>query len=104
MTVSRVRIPLSPFALLAQLDRVFGYGPKGRGFESLTARKTMTIMSWSFFIAFLGSLSVPYKVRLIGDVLEIVVVRLILFTQKCHTSCVAFFNNFLYDECFLRER
>ena len=46
----------------------------------------------------------PYKVRLIGDVLEIVVVRRILLTQKRHTSCVAFFNNFLYDECFLRER
>ena len=27
------------FALLAQLDRVFGYEPKGRGFESLTARQ-----------------------------------------------------------------
>ena len=26
-------------ALLAQLDRVFGYEPKGRGFESLTARQ-----------------------------------------------------------------
>ena len=26
------------FALLAQLDRVFGYEPKGRGFESLIAR------------------------------------------------------------------
>ena len=26
------------FALLAQLDRVFGYEPKGQGFESLTAR------------------------------------------------------------------
>ena len=25
-------------ALLAQLDRVFGYEPKGQGFESLTAR------------------------------------------------------------------
>ena len=25
------------FALVAQLDRVFGYEPKGRGFESLTA-------------------------------------------------------------------
>ena len=24
------------FAALAQLDRVFGYEPKGRGFESLT--------------------------------------------------------------------
>ena len=27
------------FALLAQLDRVFGYEPKGQGFESLTARQ-----------------------------------------------------------------
>ncbi len=26
-------------ALLAQLDRAFGYGPKGRGFESYTARQ-----------------------------------------------------------------
>ena len=25
-------------ALLAQLDRVSGYGPEGQGFESLTAR------------------------------------------------------------------
>lgn len=27
------------FALLAQLDRVTGYEPVGRGFESLTARQ-----------------------------------------------------------------
>ena len=27
-------------ALLAQLDRVFGYEPKGQGFESLAARQT----------------------------------------------------------------
>ena len=27
------------YALLAQLDRVFGYEPKGQGFESLTARQ-----------------------------------------------------------------
>ena len=28
----------SEYALLAQLDRVFGYEPKGQGFESLAAR------------------------------------------------------------------
>ena len=27
------------FALVAQLDRVFGYEPKGRGFESLQAHQ-----------------------------------------------------------------
>ena len=27
------------YALVAQLDRVFGYEPKGRGFESLPARQ-----------------------------------------------------------------
>ncbi len=27
-------------ALLAQLDRVFGYEPKGQGFESLAARQS----------------------------------------------------------------
>ena len=27
------------FAALAQLDRVFGYEPKGQGFESLAARQ-----------------------------------------------------------------
>ena len=30
---------LTAFALLAQLDRVFGYEPKGQGFESLAARQ-----------------------------------------------------------------
>ncbi len=28
----------SGFVRLAQLDRAFGYGPKGRGFESSNAR------------------------------------------------------------------
>ena len=42
--VSLVQFPLEPLfsaylwlALVAQLDRVFGYEPKGRGFESLRA-------------------------------------------------------------------
>ena len=30
---------INRFALLAQLDRVFGYEPKGQGFESLAARQ-----------------------------------------------------------------
>ncbi len=30
---------LDEYALLAQLDRAFGYGPKGQEFESLTARQ-----------------------------------------------------------------
>ncbi len=30
---------LNEYALLAQLDRAFGYGPKGQEFESLTARQ-----------------------------------------------------------------
>ncbi len=29
---------LNTYAPVAQLDRVFGYEPKGRGFESLQAR------------------------------------------------------------------
>ncbi len=33
------------YALLAQLDRVFGYEPKGQGFESLAARQLRTITS-----------------------------------------------------------
>ena len=28
---------------LAQLDRAFGYGPKGRGFESLKARQQKAV-------------------------------------------------------------
>ena len=40
---------------LAQLDRAFGYGPKGRGFESSNARKTLKkgriyIVDTSFFV------------------------------------------------------
>jgi hypothetical protein len=30
-------------ALLAQLDRVFGYEPKGQGFESLAARQVKSL-------------------------------------------------------------
>ena len=30
-------------ALLAQLDRVFGYEPKGQGFESLAARQEKSL-------------------------------------------------------------
>ena len=30
------------FVGIAQLDRAFGYGPKGRGFESSNARKSLT--------------------------------------------------------------
>ena len=38
---SRVRIPLSPpqYAPVAQLDRVLGYEPRGRRFESFRARQ-----------------------------------------------------------------
>ncbi len=45
---------LSEYALLAQLDRVFGYEPKGQGFESLAARhkKTVEIIRVSAVFAF----------------------------------------------------
>ena len=36
--LSNNNVAITLFALLAQLDRVFGYEPKGQGFESLTAR------------------------------------------------------------------
>ena len=39
--------------LVAQLDRVFGYEPKGQGFESLQARhkeKTSTSVDVFFFV------------------------------------------------------
>ena len=45
-------------ALLAQPDRVFGYEPKGQGFESLAARqvqsleipKNLGVLRFSFFV------------------------------------------------------
>ena len=37
------------YALVAQLDRAFGYEPKGRGFESLQAR-IKELSKESFFI------------------------------------------------------
>ncbi len=49
----------SEYALLAQLDRVFGYEPKGQGFESLAARHTETpciSRSFGFFMSFTKSL------------------------------------------------
>ena len=40
-------------AALAQLDRVFGYEPKGQGFESLTPRqkKQIPLVVSAFFVA-----------------------------------------------------
>ena len=32
------RVAAAMYVRLAQLDRAFGYGPKGRGFESSSAR------------------------------------------------------------------
>ncbi len=39
MIIAVVEITYAP---LAQLDRAFGYEPKGRGFESLKARQSRT--------------------------------------------------------------
>ena len=44
---------LNPIALLAQLDRVSGYGPEGQGFESLTARHRKTRLYESTTLFFL---------------------------------------------------
>ena len=44
---------LNPIALLAQLDRVSGYGPEGQGFESLTARHKKTRLHESVTLFFL---------------------------------------------------
>ena len=42
---------LIAYALVAQPDRVFGYEPKGRGFESLPARQTRkTPIGGVFFV------------------------------------------------------
>ena len=37
--MKRIALSVNMCASLAQLDRVFGYEPKGRGFESLTTRQ-----------------------------------------------------------------
>ena len=39
------RTDKTEYALLAQLDRVFGYEPKGQGFESLAARHEKEVIS-----------------------------------------------------------
>ena len=38
------------YAPLAQLDRAFGYGPKGRGFEFFTARQYLSMFRQVFFV------------------------------------------------------
>ena len=42
------------YVALAQLDRVFGYEPKGRGFESLMPRKKAEHLVCSAFFVFVG--------------------------------------------------
>lgn len=51
-------------APVAQLDRVFGYEPKGRGFESLLAyqEKHPKRMLFLFFCNFLGGFDLPQTV------------------------------------------
>ena len=39
------------YALVAQLDRAFGYEPKGRGFESLQAQFNLKLSRESFFVS-----------------------------------------------------
>ena len=51
MRVETTHVPL------AQLDRAFGYGPKGRGFESLKARQQKTnIFGCSSFVYVINAL------------------------------------------------
>ena len=41
------------YALLAQLDRVFGYEPKGQGFESLAARQPQSLVNQGVAVFFI---------------------------------------------------
>ena len=41
------------YALLAQLDRVFGYEPKGQGFESLAARQPQFLVNQGVAVFFI---------------------------------------------------
>ena len=45
------------YALLAQLDRVFGYEPKGQGFESLAARQPQSLVNQGVAAFFMLDLS-----------------------------------------------
>ena len=49
-------------APLAQLDRASGYGPEGRGFESLTAyhREPIDFNGFAVFILFQDKLHTPF--------------------------------------------
>ena len=47
VAVCKLKIKYAP---VAQLDRVFGYEPKGRGFESLQARFKLHLRSFLFGI------------------------------------------------------
>ena len=51
----------NPIALLAQLDRVSGYGPEGQGFESLTARHKKTRLHESVTLFFLYETFKKYR-------------------------------------------
>ena len=51
----------NPIALLAQLDRVSGYGPEGQGFESLTARHKKTRLYESTTLFFFYDCIIKYE-------------------------------------------
>ena len=55
---------------LAQLDRAFGYGPKGRGFESSSARvkKKAGLIGPAFFLKPASRLRTGFEVSPAGSV------------------------------------
>ena len=59
---SRVNVSYEP-AVLAQLDRVPGYEPVGRGFESLTPCQNKKSMAcpWAFCFASMFGVRLPFK-------------------------------------------
>ena len=57
------RTDKTEYALLAQLDRVFGYEPKGQGFESLAARHKKEVISKKLLLFYFSQGLEDKKIR-----------------------------------------
>ena len=60
-----IKVRKNVYVPLAQPDRVFGYEPKGRGFESLKARQKEApiVKRWVLLFVFVFTLRPPMNFR-----------------------------------------
>ena len=80
---------VSGISLLAQLDRAFGYGPKGRGFESSNAQKSALPSRRFCFFRGLGKLKITMTASTIQIILRVLLSAFLVPRYQIRGICIA---------------